>query len=60
MSFERVDLIKMKGERILKSLNWAIDAYCRRELSDEEFDELWKILDNEFADVRDELYKCEK
>ena len=57
MSLERVNLLKMKGERVLKALNWTIDAYCRRELSDEEFDEIWGILDNEFAEVRDVLYK---
>ena len=60
MLFAREDSLKMKGERVLKALSWTIDAYCRRELSDEEFDELWKILDNEFADVRAELYKREK
>ena len=55
MSFEKVDLLKMKRERILKSLNWAINAYYKKELSDEEFNALLKILDDDFTKVREEL-----
>ena len=44
MLFERAELLEKKGKRILKSLNWAIDAYCNRELSDEEFDALFKMF----------------
>ena len=55
MLFERVDLLKMKRERILKSLNWAIIAYYKKELSYEEFNALLKILDEDFAKVREEL-----
>ena len=59
MSNERVELLKKKSNRILKTLSWAIDAYCNRELSDEEFDELFKILDKDYAEVREglNLYK---
>ena len=55
MLFERVDLLKMKRERILKSLNWAISAYYKKELSEEEFITLLKILDDDFTKVREEL-----
>ena len=55
MSNERVESLEEKGKRILKSLSWAIDAYCKRELSDEEFDALFKILDEDYAEVREGL-----
>ena len=55
MLFERAELLEKKGKRILKSLSWAIDAYCNRELSDEEFDALFKILYEDFTKVREEL-----
>ena len=55
MSFERVDLLKMKRERILKSLNWAISAYYNKELSDEEFKALLKILYEDSTKIREQL-----
>ena len=55
MSFERMQLLKKKSNRILKTLSWTIDAYCKRELSDEEFDALFKILDENHTEVREEL-----
>ena len=55
MLFERAELLEKKGKRILKSLSWAIDAYCNRELSDEEFNALLKILVDDFTKVREEL-----
>ena len=55
MLFERAELLEKKGKRILKSLNWAINAYCKKELSDEEFNALLKILDDDFTKVREEL-----
>ena len=60
MLFERAELLEKKGKRILKSLNWAIDAYCNRELSDEEFDALFKILDEDYAEVREGLKQVAK
>ena len=60
MLFERAELLEKKGKRILKSLNWAIDAYCNRELSDEEFDALFKILYEDFTKVREGLKQVTK
>ena len=60
MLFERAELLEKKGKRILKSLNWAIDAYCNRELSDEEFDALFKILYEDYAEVREGLKQVTK
>ena len=60
MLFERAELLEKKGKRILKSLNWAIDAYCNRELSEEEFDALFKILYEDYAEVREGLKQVAK
>ena len=60
MLFERAELLEKKGKRILKSLSWAIDAYCNGELSDEEFDALFKILDEDYAEVREGLKQVTK
>ena len=55
MSFERVDLLNKEGERILRSLNWAVSAYYNKELTEEEFKALLKILYEDSAKVREEL-----
>ena len=55
MSLERVELLKKEGERISKSLNWAVIAHHNKELSDEEFRSLLKILHDDSIKVREAL-----
>ena len=55
MLFERLELLGKKRERILKTLNWAIDAYYKKELSDEEVNALLKNLNDDITKVREEL-----
>ena len=55
MSFERVDLLKMKKESIIKSVERAVSANLKKELSDESFVTLLKILDDKYTEISEEL-----
>ena len=55
MTLERVELLKMKKESIIKSVERAVSANLKKELSDESFVTLLKILDDKYTEISEEL-----